>query len=99
MCEVYKQKLTSNFSKVAHDCIHFEDTQIALPVTEIGPALCSITEDEFNDLERTRKVALKIILKDQYKSYSNALSIDKLQTLIARRETYIKLVVIPPVTK
>ena len=39
---------------MARDCIQVEDTLIALPVAEIGPALCSITEDEFNDMERTQ---------------------------------------------
>ena len=47
----------------------------------------SITADESDDIERTQKVALRIILRDQYKSYNNALSLVNLQTLAHRRET------------
>ena len=58
-------------------------------VTEQSAVVWSslITKDESDDLERTQKVALRVILKDQYKSYSNALSSVNLQTLAHRRET------------
>ena len=45
----------------------------------------SITTGEEYDLERIQKVALRIILKDNYESYSNALFLTNLQTLKARR--------------
>ena len=45
----------------------------------------AITVEEENDLERIQKVALRIILKEKYVSYSNALAIAKLDTLKSRR--------------
>ena len=45
----------------------------------------AITVGEENDLERIQKVALRIILKESYISYSNALSVTSLQTLKSRR--------------
>ena len=45
-----------------------------------------LTEQNKSDLERVQKVALKIILKERYKNYSNALSMLDLQTLDERRE-------------
>ena len=45
----------------------------------------SITTGEEYDLERIQQVALRIILKDNYESYSNALFLTNLQTLKARR--------------
>ena len=47
----------------------------------------SITEDEVNALERTQKVALRIIYRGEYISYLNALSLSKLPTLVQRRES------------
>ena len=44
----------------------------------------SITQDELNSLERTQKVALKIIYKEDYNSYENALKMAKLTTLKTR---------------
>ena len=44
-----------------------------------------LTLQEENDLERVQKVALKIILKDKYKNYNNALNILDLETLKDRR--------------
>ena len=38
------------------------------------------------DLERSKKCALKIILKDSYKNYQNALNILETETLENRRE-------------
>lgn len=46
----------------------------------------SITKDEENDFERTHKVALKIILKDKYISYENALAQTNLTKLKDRRK-------------
>ena len=45
----------------------------------------SLTLDNFQDLERVQKNALRIILKDEYLSYSNALTITGLSTLFVRR--------------
>ena len=45
----------------------------------------SITSGEEYDLERVQKVALRIILKENYINYSNALFISSLQTLKSRR--------------
>ena len=45
----------------------------------------SITKGEILDIERIQKVALRIILKDQYISYENALKICGLTTLSERR--------------
>ena len=44
-----------------------------------------LTLQEENDLERVKQVALKIILKDQYKNYNNAMNILDLETLKDRR--------------
>ena len=44
----------------------------------------SLTQDEQDLLERTQKVALKIIFQDNYKTYENALEISKLPTLKIR---------------
>ena len=45
----------------------------------------SITEGESNDLERVQKVCLKIILKDKYETYEQALETTKLTKLSERR--------------
>ena len=45
----------------------------------------SITKGEQKDLERTQKVALRIILKDDYTCYTEALKLTGLDTLTARR--------------
>ena len=44
-----------------------------------------LTVHEENDLERVQKVALKIILKEQYKNYNNAMNVLELETLKDRR--------------
>ena len=46
----------------------------------------SITQGEQIELERVQKVALRIILKDQYSHYVNALELTGLETLSMRRE-------------
>ena len=46
----------------------------------------SITEDESNALERTQKVALRLIFRQNYISYDNTLIMSKLDTLSKRRE-------------
>ena len=46
----------------------------------------SLTIQNKNDLERVQKVALKIILGSDYKTYSNALNFLDLETLNERRE-------------
>ena len=45
----------------------------------------SLTLENFQDLERVQKNALKIILQDEYLSYSNALNMTGLDTLFDRR--------------
>ena len=45
----------------------------------------SITQDENNDLERIQKVECKIILKDSYTNYDEALKRLNLQNLSERR--------------
>ena len=45
----------------------------------------SITQEESSDIERVQKIACRIILKDKYLSYENALSTLNLQTLSERR--------------
>ena len=46
----------------------------------------SITQENSDDLERVQKSALKIILKQRYKDYPNALKLLELDTLKQRRE-------------
>ena len=45
----------------------------------------SLTLENFQGLERVQKNALKIILQDQYLSYSNALNMTGLDSLFERR--------------
>ena len=45
-----------------------------------------ITEEEKMDLERVQKIACKIILKDNYESYQQALKVLNLETLSVRRQ-------------
>ena len=45
----------------------------------------SLTEEDKTKLERIKKIALRIILKERYITYNNALSITKLSTLEERR--------------
>ena len=45
-----------------------------------------LTNDNRNDLERVQKSALKIILKNKYKNYQNALNFLELENLENRRE-------------
>ena len=46
----------------------------------------SLTLENFQDLERVQKNAMKILLQDDYLSYSNALLITGLSTLFERRQ-------------
>ena len=46
----------------------------------------AITQEEKSDLERVQKVALKIILKDRYTTYEQALTHLNLDYLSIRRE-------------
>ena len=45
----------------------------------------SLTQGQVLDLERVQKVALRVILGDQYQSYGHALKAAGLQTLVDRR--------------
>ena len=46
----------------------------------------TLTKENSNDIERVQKTALKLILKEKYKSYENALEILGLENLEQRRE-------------
>ena len=46
----------------------------------------SITNEEDNDIERVQKVCLKIILKEGYESYQQAMETTNLEKLSQRRE-------------
>ena len=46
----------------------------------------SITQEERQDIERVQKTALRLILKDEYSTYSVALSTSNLESLDQRRE-------------
>ena len=46
----------------------------------------SLSGENSDDLERVQKSALKIILKDNYKNYTNALNFLEFETLKDRRE-------------
>ena len=46
----------------------------------------SLTQKNENDLERIQKAALKVILKERYQSYSEALSTLKIKSLKDRRD-------------
>ena len=50
----------------------------------------SISNEESNSLERTQKVALRIIFRQDYKSYENALNLAKLPTLASRRDNLLE---------
>ena len=50
----------------------------------------NLTKSQEEDLERVQKVACKIILKDQYQSYENALTHLKLENLTLRRRKLCK---------
>ena len=45
----------------------------------------TITQDEEEDIERVQKIALKVILKEDYESYDNALDSTGLEKLQTRR--------------
>ena len=45
-----------------------------------------LTQENRNDLERTQKTFLKLILEEDYENYNNALHISQLETLDARRK-------------
>ena len=46
----------------------------------------SLTQKNKNDLERVQKSALKLILKDRYTNYNDALNVVKMESLEMRRE-------------
>ena len=46
----------------------------------------SLTQKNRNDLERVQKSALRLILKDRYTSYKDALDVMKIDSLEMRRE-------------
>ena len=45
-----------------------------------------LTQENTNDLERVQKCALKIILKDSFRNYENALNLLDLESLEERRD-------------
>ena len=46
----------------------------------------SLTQEDENKIDRVQKIALRIILRENYQSYDNALQIPSLQTLKTRRD-------------
>ena len=46
----------------------------------------SLTQDNTNDLERTQKTFCKLVLKEKYKDYENALNLLNIESLQKRRE-------------
>ena len=46
----------------------------------------SLTKENIEDLERVQKAALKVILKDDYLNYKDALKLTKMESLHERRE-------------
>ena len=50
----------------------------------------NITQAEVNDIERVQKIACKIILKENFSTYSDALNLLGLQTLSERRQQLCK---------
>ena len=46
----------------------------------------NITEEESDDIERVQKIACRVILKENYTSYDNALTVLNLQVLAERRK-------------
>ena len=57
--------------------------EVAVPAAGMAGAIISM---ERLDIERLQKVALHIILGDQYQNYSNALKINFLETVEAKRD-------------
>ena len=47
--------------------------------------LCGIQEEEINDIERVQRVACKVILKDRYEDYEQAL-----KSLNLKKKTYVR---------
>jgi hypothetical protein len=45
-----------------------------------------LTQENRNDLERTQKTFLKLVLQENYQNYNNALKISQLETLDKRRK-------------
>ena len=64
-------------------------TKQVRPITEFAAPVwnSSITIKEVQDIERVQKSALKIILADQYTTYTKALKISNLEELKIRRRT------------
>ena len=50
----------------------------------------NITKEESHDIERVQRNSLKLILKEQYKTYENALEVTKLESLEVRRSILCK---------
>ena len=46
----------------------------------------SLTKENIDDLERIQKTAVKIILKERYKTYRCSLNLLNIQTLVERRK-------------
>ena len=80
----------------AKKCCGWEEPAIyCLYIRSVAEQSCvvwfsAITTGEENDLERIQKVALRIILKENYISYESALNITNLETLKARRSRLAK---------
>ena len=78
----------SSFSPPVRDLVHIYITYIR-SILEQSCVLwhSSLTEEDSCNLERVQKNACRNILKDNYISYENAISVLQIPTLVQRRET------------
>ena len=59
--------------------------EMAVPAWSAG-----LTKSESNQIERVQRAALAIILGEEYYSYSKALKLLKIETLVERREIFLQ---------
>ena len=76
-----------SFNVAVEDLIHIYILYIrSLVEQNVAVWNHTITQEEIEDIERVQKVALKIILKEDYTNYDDALYSNSLQSLRERRE-------------
>ena len=80
-------QVASKFIKNKNDLLHIYKSFIRSRL-EFGSVVwhSSLTKTNENDLERVQKSALKLILKDEYRDYKNALKVLAVESLFERRE-------------
>ena len=80
-------QVASKFIKNKNDLLHIYKSFIRSRL-EFGSFVwhSSLTKTNENDLERVQKSALKLILKDEYRDYKNALKVLAVESLFERRE-------------